>query len=298
SACSSGSLRYGSIYFEALSLLEERALQAEVDAMTAAQGGRTKGRKTRTDKGKTHASAALRTDEDHEEEGEGEGEEGGCNQDDYNDDDDDDFNAGDRLGDNDVERDTRANASTASRAPSGAAGLSAVPDVEHNTRNATAATHAPSGATGFGAVPSRNTTTIARTDIAPISAVGTTAADVPFTNTTNTMHGMNDAAAGNFGVISNRAELSYTPAASPSSPSTLPPTPLPGSGRQSSREAAQRRRRTQRATPVRRLQNHRARLRERVEEVEVGVREAGPLVLQEGGALGMPAARGRDRAAR
>jgi hypothetical protein len=49
----------GLIYFEALSLLEERALQAEVDAMTAAQGGRTKGRKTRTDKGKTHASAAL-----------------------------------------------------------------------------------------------------------------------------------------------------------------------------------------------------------------------------------------------
>ncbi|KAJ7791039.1 hypothetical protein B0H14DRAFT_3568193 [Mycena olivaceomarginata] len=115
----------GLIHFEALSLLEERALQAEVDAMTAAQG--------------------------------------------------------DCLGDNDVERDTHANASTASRAPSGAAGLSAVPDVEHNTRNATAATHAPSGATGLGAIPSRNTTTVARTDAAPISAVGTTAADLSYT---------------------------------------------------------------------------------------------------------------------
>ncbi|KAJ7839991.1 hypothetical protein B0H14DRAFT_3697105 [Mycena olivaceomarginata] len=52
----------GLIYFEALSLLEERALQAEVDAMTAAQGGRTKGRKTRTDKGKTHTSCQHRAD--------------------------------------------------------------------------------------------------------------------------------------------------------------------------------------------------------------------------------------------
>jgi hypothetical protein len=113
--------------------------------------------------------------------------------------------------DNNVERDTCANASTASRTLSDAAGLSAVPNMEHNTCNTTAATHAPLGATGFGAVPSRNTTTVARTDAAPISTVGITAADVPFTNTTNTMHGMNDAATGNFGVISNHAELSYTP---------------------------------------------------------------------------------------
>ncbi|KAJ7349623.1 hypothetical protein DFH08DRAFT_996796 [Mycena albidolilacea] len=102
--------------------------------------------------------------------------------------------------------------------------------LQHNTRNTTTATHAPLGATGFGAVPSCNTTTVARNDATPVSTVGITAADVPFTNTTNTMHGMNDAATGNFGVISNRVELSYTPSSFtfiPFNPTTNPAATKP-----------------------------------------------------------------------
>ncbi|KAJ7799761.1 hypothetical protein B0H14DRAFT_2616791 [Mycena olivaceomarginata] len=205
-------IRAGLIYFEALSPLEARALQTEVDGIAEAQGGRTKRRKTRKDKGQTHAPAAPRQAAPRQAEDSDDEEEGGLDRDG-----DDDEDNGDCLGDNDVERDARTDADAA---------------ITNTLARADAAANGVVGNTGTDprVVPFSTTNTLARADAATNGAVGNTGADprvVPF-STTNTLARADAATNGTVGntgadpVLSPSAPPtpSHTPMVAPSSPSS------------------------------------------------------------------------------